>query len=168
MPAAARRFLRRVESGYPDNAYHSAIHAADVVQTLSLLLRKGGLLPHYACPVTHLAALLAAVSALRCARSPRAHAQHVAPRHRSQAAIARLQALLLCAGVQAAHDFGHLGRTNDFLVTTGHELALVYNDRAPLENHHISSALGLLRCPEYNFLASLSKVRRRACVPFPL
>lgn len=36
------RFLRRVEDGYPSNPYHNAIHAADVVQSLHLLMTKGG------------------------------------------------------------------------------------------------------------------------------
>jgi hypothetical protein len=32
-----------------------------------------------------------------------------------------------------------------------------YNDKAPLENHHLAAAFYLLRRPEYNFLAALPK-----------
>jgi len=37
------------------------------------------------------------------------------------------------------HDFEHTGTTNNFHVMSGTEIALLYNDRAVLENYHISS-----------------------------
>jgi len=43
-----------------------------------------------------------------------------------------------------AHDVGHLGVNNKFLVDTGHELALQYNDNSPLENMHCSKMFNLL------------------------
>ena len=39
----------------------------------------------------------------------------------------------------AVHDYEHNGTTNAFHVNTGSELALLYNDQAVLENHHVSS-----------------------------
>lgn len=36
------------------------------------------------------------------------------------------------------------GLTNDFLVQTSHPLAMLYNDRAPQENHHAAASLTLL------------------------
>jgi hypothetical protein len=54
------------------------------------------------------------------------------------------------------HDYDHGGLTNDYLIASGHDLALLYNDRAPLESHHAAAAFRLLRRPEYNFLAALS------------
>jgi hypothetical protein len=57
---------------------------------------------------------------------------------------------------QIVHDYDHGGLTNDYLVASGHELSILYNDRAPLENHHVAAAFSLLRRPEYNFLAALS------------
>ena len=53
------------------------------------------------------------------------------------------------------HDFEHLGVNNDFLVRLGDGLAITYNDRSPLENHHLAAAFGLLGLDEYNFLAAL-------------
>lgn len=38
------RFLCRIEEGYPDNPYHSRIHAADVLRNLYCILTRGGLL----------------------------------------------------------------------------------------------------------------------------
>ena len=40
----------------------------------------------------------------------------------------------------AIHDYNHPGVTNKFLVATGDELALRYNDFAPLENFHAAAA----------------------------
>lgn len=44
------------------------------------------------------------------------------------------QFALLVAAV--GHDVGHLGVNNQFLVATSHELAVIYNDKSPLENMH--------------------------------
>lgn len=41
---------------------------------------------------------------------------------------------LLIASI--CHDIDHPGRTNAFLCNVGHELAIMYNDSAVLENHH--------------------------------
>ena len=37
------------------------------------------------------------------------------------------------------HDFDHTGTTNNFHVNSGSSLATLYNDRAVLENHHVSA-----------------------------
>ncbi|XP_059089273.1 dual specificity calcium/calmodulin-dependent 3',5'-cyclic nucleotide phosphodiesterase 1B-like isoform X4 [Tigriopus californicus] len=37
------------------------------------------------------------------------------------------------------HDFDHSGTTNNFHINAGSNLALLYNDRAVLENHHVSA-----------------------------
>lgn len=38
------------------------------------------------------------------------------------------------------HDFEHTGTTNNFHVMSGSDTAMLYNDRAVLENHHISAS----------------------------
>ncbi|XP_061586873.1 dual specificity calcium/calmodulin-dependent 3',5'-cyclic nucleotide phosphodiesterase 1A-like, partial [Cololabis saira] len=45
----------------------------------------------------------------------------------------------------AIHDFEHTGTTNNFHVQTRSDVALLYNDRAVLENHHISATYRLLQ-----------------------
>ena len=44
----------------------------------------------------------------------------------------------------AMHDFDHLGVTNDFLVYNSDPLAIRYNDKSVLENHHAASAFELI------------------------
>nr|XP_037877815.1 calcium/calmodulin-dependent 3',5'-cyclic nucleotide phosphodiesterase 1 isoform X4 [Bombyx mori] len=55
------------------------------------------------------------------------------------------------------HDYEHTGTTNNFHVMSGSDTALLYNDRAVLENHHISAAFRLMREEEYNILQNLSR-----------
>ncbi|XP_001993437.2 calcium/calmodulin-dependent 3',5'-cyclic nucleotide phosphodiesterase 1 isoform X2 [Drosophila grimshawi] len=55
------------------------------------------------------------------------------------------------------HDFEHTGTTNNFHVMSGSETALLYNDRAVLENHHVSASFRLMRDDEANILSHLSR-----------
>ncbi|XP_036364197.1 calcium/calmodulin-dependent 3',5'-cyclic nucleotide phosphodiesterase 1A isoform X3 [Octopus sinensis] len=59
------------------------------------------------------------------------------------------------------HDYEHTGTTNNFHINTGSEVALLYNDKAVLENHHVSAAFKLLKLDEYNILTGLSKEEYR-------
>ncbi|XP_041373982.1 calcium/calmodulin-dependent 3',5'-cyclic nucleotide phosphodiesterase 1A-like isoform X2 [Gigantopelta aegis] len=59
------------------------------------------------------------------------------------------------------HDYEHTGTTNNFHINTGSDVALLYNDRAVLENHHLSSAFRLMKEEEYGILSNLSKEEYR-------
>jgi hypothetical protein len=56
----AARLMRTIEAGYQPNPYHNKTHAADVLQTMHVLLLRSGMVGAYADPLTHLACLLAA------------------------------------------------------------------------------------------------------------
>lgn len=58
---------------------------------------------------------------------------------------------------QVVHDFEHGGLTNDFLVNTLDRLAVRYNDRSPLENHHLAAAFTLMQQPDFHYLSGLPK-----------
>ncbi len=81
------RFLRKIESGYKNNSYHNSRHAADVLQSLHMIMHQGGLVPGYVDQLTMLGCYLAAV----------------------------------------VHDYEHVGRSNDYLVSTTDALAVRYN-----------------------------------------
>ncbi|CAD5122645.1 DgyrCDS11054 [Dimorphilus gyrociliatus] len=53
------------------------------------------------------------------------------------------------------HDFEHTGTTNNYHINTNSSVALLYNDKAVLENHHISAAFRLMREDEHNILSGL-------------
>ncbi|XP_058874734.1 dual specificity calcium/calmodulin-dependent 3',5'-cyclic nucleotide phosphodiesterase 1A-like isoform X2 [Acipenser ruthenus] len=58
----------------------------------------------------------------------------------------------------AVHDYEHTGTTNNFHIQTRSDSAILYNDRAVLENHHVSAAYRLLQDDEeMNIFYNLSK-----------
>ena len=64
------KFLMRIEDGYPNNPYHNRIHAADVLQSLHVLIVRGGLKTpdHPYCDDVSLASCY--LSAVRLSRIP--------------------------------------------------------------------------------------------------
>ena len=57
----------------------------------------------------------------------------------------------------AIHDVDHPGLTNQYLINTNSELALLYNDISVLENHHVSTAFKLLRQDECNIFEHINQ-----------
>ena len=106
-------FISKIESGYPDNAYHNRVHCADVLHSMYILLTRG-LGPELAGDQEMVAGLLAAI----------------------------------------IHDYEHKGVNNDFLVRFQDELALKYNDRSPLENHHIAASFEVMVTKPYDIFCS--------------
>ncbi|PNW81070.1 hypothetical protein CHLRE_07g342350v5 [Chlamydomonas reinhardtii] len=117
------KFLMRVEDGYPNNPYHNRIHAADVLQSLHVLVVRGGLKApdHTYCDDVSLASCY-------------------------------LSAII--------HDFEHKGVNNDYLIRVSDGLAVLYNDRSPMENHHLAASFQLMNSDEYNFLRKMHNKQR--------
>lgn len=62
---------------------------------------------------------------------------------------------MACLIAAAVHDFEHKGLSNPFLVKTGHDRAIRYNDHHVNENHHAAAAFDVLLRDENNFLEHL-------------
>jgi len=58
-----------------------------------------------------------------------------------------------------AHDLGHPGVNNQYLVEIADKLALTYNDKSPLENMHCSTLFMILKEPETDVFALLERSR---------
>uniref|UniRef100_A0A8C2KHT7 Phosphodiesterase n=1 Tax=Cyprinus carpio TaxID=7962 RepID=A0A8C2KHT7_CYPCA len=62
----------------------------------------------------------------------------------------------------AIHDVDHPGFTNQFLINTNSELALMYNDASVLENHHLAVGFKLLQEENCDIFCNLSKKQRQS------
>ena len=129
-------FLMTLEDHYlKEVQYHNHLHAADVTQSCHILLNSASLRE-----VIHLFLL-------------------------KSFSIGQIQVftpLEVLAAILASsmHDVDHPGTTNQYLVATSSELALMYNDESVLENHHLAVAFKLLQLPECDILAGLSAKQR--------
>ncbi|XP_014851049.1 PREDICTED: cAMP-specific 3',5'-cyclic phosphodiesterase 4B-like isoform X3 [Poecilia mexicana] len=61
----------------------------------------------------------------------------------------------------AIHDVDHPGVSNQFLINTNSELALMYNDESVLENHHLAVGFKLLQEDNCDIFQNLSKKQRQ-------
>uniref|UniRef100_A0A8C4SAK4 Phosphodiesterase n=1 Tax=Erpetoichthys calabaricus TaxID=27687 RepID=A0A8C4SAK4_ERPCA len=62
----------------------------------------------------------------------------------------------------AIHDVDHPGVSNQFLINTNSELALMYNDESVLENHHLAVGFKLLQEENCDIFQNLSKKQRQS------
>jgi high affinity cGMP-specific 3',5'-cyclic phosphodiesterase 9 len=59
------------------------------------------------------------------------------------------------------HDISHPGLNNNFQVATSSPLALRYNDRSVLENHHCTTAFTVMKKPENDFTCNLTSDQKK-------
>ncbi|KAM6938658.1 3',5'-cyclic-AMP phosphodiesterase 4C-like isoform 1-T1 [Lycodopsis pacificus] len=112
--------LMTLEDHYhADVAYHNNMHAADVVQSIHVLLSTPAL----------------------------------------EAVFTDLEVMAVLFA-SAIHDVDHPGVTNQFLINTSSELALMYNDASVLENHHLAVGFKLLQEENCDIFQNLSKKQR--------
>ncbi|XP_038179187.1 cAMP-specific 3',5'-cyclic phosphodiesterase 4A isoform X2 [Arvicola amphibius] len=62
----------------------------------------------------------------------------------------------------AIHDVDHPGVSNQFLINTNSELALMYNDESVLENHHLAVGFKLLQEENCDIFQNLTKRQRQS------
>ncbi|XP_013766960.1 cAMP-specific 3',5'-cyclic phosphodiesterase 4D-like [Pundamilia nyererei] len=62
----------------------------------------------------------------------------------------------------AIHDVDHPGVSNQFLINTNSELALMYNDLSVLENHHLAVGFKLLQEDNCDIFQNLNKKQRQS------
>ncbi|XP_047433979.1 cAMP-specific 3',5'-cyclic phosphodiesterase 4C-like [Mugil cephalus] len=62
----------------------------------------------------------------------------------------------------AIHDVDHPGVSNQFLINTNSELALMYNDESVLENHHLAVGFKLLHLENCDIFQNLTKRQRQS------
>ncbi|KAJ8416923.1 hypothetical protein AAFF_G00328010 [Aldrovandia affinis] len=148
-----------------------ALHEASTEHALKFLvyelLTRYDLISHFRIPVSSLVSFVEALEV--------GYSKHKNPYHNLTHAADVTQTahfLMLHTGVMhwlteleilamvfaaAIHDFEHTGSTNNFHIQTRSEVAILYNDRSVLENHHVSAAYRLMQEDEMNILVNLSK-----------
>ncbi|XP_077414217.1 3',5'-cyclic-AMP phosphodiesterase 4C isoform X3 [Vanacampus margaritifer] len=70
--------------------------------------------------------------------------------------------ILAAVFAAAIHDVDHPGVSNQFLINTNSELALMYNDESVLENHHLAVGFKLLHEDNCDIFQNLSKRQRQS------
>ena len=170
-------FLQRLEDSYTDNPYHNRSHAADVLQATWWILNASDAPepPEYRKLVraaTHPGAVLTDGVAeslwkwtVRNSKGGRAGMGGAGggggSQHRKLRSLLEPEDLLAVLVAALAHDAGHTGQNNAFHVSSSSELAIFYNDKSVLENHHCARLFQVLKDPACDLFASLGKAQRR-------
>ncbi|XP_054466327.1 cAMP-specific 3',5'-cyclic phosphodiesterase 4D isoform X2 [Anoplopoma fimbria] len=70
--------------------------------------------------------------------------------------------ILAAIFASAIHDVDHPGVSNQFLINTNSELALMYNDSSVLENHHLAVGFKLLQEENCDIFQNVTKKQRQS------
>jgi hypothetical protein len=135
--------LKYLSQSYLDNPYHNQLHGADVAQALSWTLIQGGAANVFT-PVND-----------DSSNNP----QQLLDYDKNRVPKITMLSSVLAA---LAHDAGHPGVNNNYLIDTSDPLALTYNDHSPLEHMHCATLFRILQKDECNFVPSELKEKSRA------
>lgn len=148
--------LQVVEASYNNNPYHNSTHAADIVQTVGCFVTMddlGSQLTDLEVVSLFLAAIVHDVG-------------H--PGEHFEGPLLLVVPLIGCCLSMLGLAAHGAGVTNDFLIKTKADAAIVYNDNSVNENGHLAAAFRLLLQPDYNFLEELTEEDfRSASSAFP-
>ena len=134
--AALATLLGRIERGYlASNPFHNALHASDVMFTTHYFL-QAPLLRDTTGPLDKFAAVLAGAT-----HTPSAHRTPSVPSAPLKLRDTVRVAQILAA---AAHDLGHPGLSNPFLIASRDATAITYNDQSVLEMFHIAGTFAIM------------------------
>ncbi|KAK7108310.1 hypothetical protein V1264_016065 [Littorina saxatilis] len=147
-------YFHALELGYRDKPYHNRVHATDVLHGVYYLTTR---------PIPGFTQINTVDACSRHGSSSESESEGVERSFINRTNFmaedtygimgGNIPALELMALYTAAamHDYDHPGRTNAFLVATTAPQAVLYNDRAVLENHHAASAWLLLLNHKQNY-----------------
>jgi hypothetical protein len=138
--------LKCLGESYLDNPYHNQLHGADVAQALNWTLMFGG-----------------AANVFTPLDSGLDTQQQILSENDSDD-MNRVPKITMLASVLAAlaHDVGHPGVNNNYLIEVSDPLALTYNDHSPLEHMHAATFFRILQKDECTFIPTEFKEKRRA------
>lgn len=142
-------YFNALENGYNDLPYHNRIHAADILHACYFLTNSD--IPNFV------------------QSNPSNYKPNLKSRNSLNFQCKDFSKKFGCLGTSftpleilalycsaAMHDYEHPGRNNQFMVAVESPLALLYNDKSVLENHHAASSWSLLKSDaQYNFLSNL-------------
>ena len=129
--------LQHLETGYKSNSnpYHNNLHACEVLQTTNYFISQTGLSVHLKYETKY---LILSIKRYRGYLYLPGLRNYIFATLFLQNWMSDLEIFTsLIAAI--IHDFDHTGTTNNFHVNSGSNLAILYNDRAVLENHHVSA-----------------------------
>ncbi|XP_054719508.1 dual specificity calcium/calmodulin-dependent 3',5'-cyclic nucleotide phosphodiesterase 1-like isoform X2 [Uloborus diversus] len=172
MPAQIAQLLKNSEDWSFDVFALNSVASGQCLRYMShYLLNRFGLIQKFKIPTAALEGFLMQVEiGYEKYRNPYHNNMHAADVTQTvaymlcQAGLANwLTDIEIFATLFAAiiHDYEHTGTTNSFHVMSGSEVALLYNDRAVLENYHVCQSFRLMREEEHNILNNLSKEEYR-------
>jgi hypothetical protein len=143
--------LRQLGETYLDNPYHNQLHGADVAQALNWTLTRGGAASAFG-PKAEAAAEDGETNSGGTTFATTKSSNNQVPQ------ITMLAAILAAL----AHDAGHPGVNNNYLVDVSDPLALTYNDHSPLEHMHAATFFRILQKEECRFIPDDHKDKSRA------